>query len=141
MKNLIEEIEKLRDLSLEGCFGDIVYRTCSNETIDKVIETLNQYNIITAPKSIKLSEIVERLNKNIIEGSTISLCRHDNEIDVWENYKISDDEEQTNGSTFIFKIDSNSIIKMIARDDRIPKWLYTLWIAGTEIIDDMECDK
>lgn len=118
------------------------FRKGYNSGLNVAIETINQYNIITAPKSIKLSEIVERLNKNIIEGSTISLRRHDNEIDVWEYYKISDDEEETNSSTFIFKIDSNSIIKMIARDDRIPKWLYTLWIAGTIIEDDLEeCDE
>ena len=131
MKKLIDEIHELKD------YENYDY----DQAITDVEILLNQYNIITAPKSIKLSEIVERLNKNIIEGSTISLRRHDNEIDVWEYYKISDDEEKTNGSTFIFKIDSNSIIKMIARDDRIPKWLYTLWIAGTEIIDDLERDE
>ena len=132
MKNLIEEIEKEKINE----FIITYYGAGYNDGLDKAINILNQYNIITAPKSIKLSEIVSKLNKK--EGSTISLCRHDNEINVWEDYKISDDEEQTNGSIFIFKIDSNSIIKMIARDDRIPKWLYTLWIAGTEIIDDLE---
>lgn len=134
MKKLIEEIKKMQFFVAKDDF-ELGYDRAIKETID----TLNKYNIITAPKSIKLSEIVGKLNKK--EGSTISLCRHDNEIDVWEDYKISDDEEQTNGSTFIFKIDSNNIIKMIARDDRIDKWLYTLWIAETEIIDDLECDE
>lgn len=134
MKNLIDEIEKMKNRG--GWTNDEFYKSGINDCL----ELLNQYNIITAPKSIKLSEIVKKLDKNI-ESSTISLCRHDNEIDVWEDYKINDDDEEINGSTFIFKVDSNNIIKMIARDDRFPKWIYTLWIAGTEIIDDLECDE
>jgi hypothetical protein len=131
MKNLIEEIEKLRDLSLDGCLGDIVCRTCSNETIDKVIELLNQYNIITAPKQIKLSEIVNKLN-SCDEHNDFNVIIKADSI-VIENYAFKQE---------YFYIRNNKMFDLsdyMVREEY--KFLYALWIAGTIIEDDVESDE
>ena len=58
MKDLIKEIlleEKLH------CYND-QYKDGFNDGLDKAIEILTQHNIITAPKSVKLSEILKYYN-------------------------------------------------------------------------------
>jgi hypothetical protein len=138
MKNLIEEIEKLRDLRLDGCLGDIVCRTCENETIDKVLKMLDQYNLITAPKSIKLSEMLDKiceLYEEIIEQE-IYFNREINCIGYGE---YDEDWMQNSWHTFVAFNKDLTIKKINIRpQDNNIKWLYTLWIAGSEIIDDME---
>lgn len=108
-------------------------------------EILDQYNIITAPKEIKLNEIVDRLKEtHILNNSKISICRHNNKIDVWEDYEISDiEDEKCSGSKFLLSIDNQNKVDLIGRDftSEKHKWLYTLWIAGTTIIDDLEDSK
>lgn len=128
MKNLIKEIlleEKLY------CYSD-QYKDGFNEGLDKAIKILNQYNIITAPKQIKLSEILKYYNdkKNQYCLVPIKLDNGKYKIRVkygdnyWEDYKL----EIQNGKISPFSLNLP-----------IPefKWLYTLWIAETEIIDDM----
>ena len=55
----------------------------------------------------------------------------------------------------IWQFSENEDYELLIRDNKIDdidefccyqnddntKWLYTLWIAGTEIVDDMECDE
>ena len=107
----------------------------------------NDFILITAPKEIKLSEILDRLNKEhkgIINGNVIYEYKlHRN---GWYNedgtpYYISD-----------ISIDSYHYGKKLVTAIRFTpkmtiteidfgekyKWLYTLWIAGTKIIDDLE---
>lgn len=128
MKNLIEEIEKLK-LSDSFIIGEYSFGFTDgkNKGIKQVLELLDQYNIITAPKSIKLSEIMKRLKKE------------------FNSYKIFYDVD--NEQLIMYEcrwnpvqIDiSNGVIELIGKDEfDYPKWLYTLWIAGTEIIDDLK---
>ena len=141
MKNLIEKIEKII-ISLkkqyQNCFEEI---DCPLFTSDEIkgkisayqdcLNLLNQYNIITAPKSIKLSEIVSRLINATENKFTIERVQHFIVI-------LFVDEP-------ILRIDipENKIGEILADcfDDTLNKWLYTLWIAGTIIEDDLECDE
>lgn len=132
MKNLIDEIEKMQFFVAIDDF-ELGYDRAIKETIG----ILNQYNIITAPKTIKLSEIVSRLNehyntkiiinrkptsyyncyivcrKSLAENEDYELLIRDNKIDDIDEFCCYQNYDNT-------------------------KWLYTLWIAGTEIIDDMK---
>lgn len=137
MKNLIEEIEKIivsLKRQYKNCFEEI---DCPLFTSDEIrgkilaykdcLNLLNQYNIITAPKQIKLSEIVEKL-KECYHISSISYDKqsksiHDGEDDIVPLIEFNED--------LTFKE-----INLPIRDNN--KWLYPLWIAGTEIIDDLK---
>lgn len=140
MIDLIKEIEKMRDLSLDGCLGDIVYRTCSNETIDKVLQILNKYNIITAPKEIKLSEIIDKIYKTEYSSECyVHAIKCDNGPHK-NDYRIRTEYGDGYWGDYEFyivdgKISSNYDMDL-PRDEF--KWLYTLWIAGSTIIDDLE---
>ena len=130
MKNLIDEIEKMKNRG--GWTNDEFYKCGINDCL----ELLNQYNIITAPKSIKLSEIVEGL-KNSFDCYTTEckLYREQNKIEV-DYYYYSYVECLSSGYVVI----RNNKIEIIVADTStdIHKWLYTLWIAGTIIEDDLE---
>ena len=144
MKNVIEKIEKtLQDT-------ERMYRHISEvhhgylkshyrgkmEAYMSILQSLKDYNLITAPKSIKLSELVKRL-KNSFDCYTAEckLYREQNKIDI-EYYYYSYVECLSSGYVVI----TNNKIKTIAADisTDIHKWLYELWIADTEIIDDLE---
>ena len=128
MKNLIEEIEK-KKTNIDG-FTASDYGEGYLECVDEILELLNQYNLITAPKSIKLSEIVKRLNEFYVdeyithrENNTIYIHRKD------ESYLIDSIIEIFNSKITEIQLD-------YLYDET--KWLYTLWIAGTEIVDDLK---
>ena len=114
------------------------------EAYQDCLNLLDQYNIITTPKEIKLSEIVSKLKeKPIFNKSKISICKHDNKIDIWEDYEFNDIvDEKCSGSSFLLSIDNKNKVDLICRDFTIDehKWLYKLWIAGTEIVDDLKGD-
>ena len=127
MKNLIDEIHELKD------YENYDY----DQAITDVEILLNQYNIITAPKSIKLSEIISKLNEiyNDSEfGSEIYFNRKLNAIGEGEY----DKDCFMNTWTPFIKFKENKISGIIKLGSERTKWLYTLWIAGTEIIDDLE---
>lgn len=136
MKNLIEKIEKLKCIGLFNDDFGLGYNMGNNKVIEEVLELLNQYNIITAPKSIKLSEIIEyyKNKKNQYWLVPIKLDNGKYKIRVkygdsfWEDYKL----EIINGKISLISLNL-PIIEF--------KWLYTLCIAGTEIVDDLECDE
>lgn len=132
MKDLIEEIEKLKNRG--GWTNDEFYRCGINDCVN----LLNQYNIITAPKSIKLSEIVERLKKFDCYKTKCELYREQDKFEI-DYYYYSYVKCLSSG---YIVIKNNKIETLVADTSTdIHKWLYTLWIAGTEIVDDMkECD-
>lgn len=114
-----------------------------NDSIDNI---KSKYNIITAPKEIKLSEILDRLNKEhkeIINGNVIYEYKlHRN---GWYNedgtpYHISDIsiDSYHYGKKLVtaIRFTPKMTITEIAFGEK-HKWLYTLWIAGTKIIDDL----
>ena len=147
MENLIDEIEKtIQRLEIihKKWFEKIDYPLSQLDILEgkilaykKILEILNQYNIITAPKSIKLSEIVDRLEKTLNNPKNkVNVYReNENEIVIKITYFARGtfvDEATIEMSNKIWDIDGLISARY--------KWLYTLWIAGTEIIDDLECD-
>lgn len=133
MKDLIKEIEKQKINRFKSFEED-----SWNNALDKVIKIINQYNIITAPKSIKLSEVLDKiceLYEEIIEEE-IYFNREINSIGYGE---YDEDWTQNSWHTFV-AFNKDLTIKNInlrPQDNNI-KWLYTLWIANVEIIDDLE---
>lgn len=123
MSDLIKEIEKLKEqFSFYTDYSDGYF-----DCVDEVLGILDQYNIITAPKEILLSEIVDRLNTNdYVKFEVVKM----------NNYFLI---ENTNFYRQYFELTDNKV-SIISEEMQIDefKWLYTLWIAGTTIIDDLE---
>lgn len=127
MINLRDEIQA-KKLNIE-CYHNEKYTDGFFDGIDECLEVLDKYNIIAAPKSIKLSEIINKLNScdnrnnwNIIVDATKTL--------VLENSNFEQE---------YFYINDNKIFDLsdcMVHDDY--KWLYALWITNTEIIDDID---
>ena len=127
MIDLIEKIHELKD------YENYDY----DQAITDVEILLDQYNIITAPKTIKLSEIVSKLNEiyNDSEfGSEIYFNRKLNAIGEGEY----DKDWFMNTWTPFIKFKENKISEIINLESERTKWLYTLWIAGTIIEDDLK---
>lgn len=125
MKKIIEEL-KNNKLDIEK--HNELFASAWNSSIDNCCSVLKQYHLITAPKSIKLSELLGKLNK-LFEGecyikrifkSPIYIVLQDDIV-----MTISKDLKKILNIEF-----NNTFIEL--------KWLYTLWIAGTIIEDDME---
>lgn len=137
MKNLIEEIEKLKRIEVE-CVLDEVCNKLINKGLDDVINLLNQYNtinIITAPKRILLSEIVERLKESneYLDFEIETTLDFKKAIGV--NYKSYDGEYYFD-ECVVFN--ENMTIERVCLESTKYKWLYTLWIAETTVIDDLK---
>ena len=97
------------------------------------LDRLNHCNIITAPKRIKLSEIMTNLDEGIfVERSKAALfiskpVKHEIEPGY---FKYTRDH--------LLYIQDNKIGNIWLVLDDTTKWLYELYITGTEIIDDLE---
>lgn len=109
----------------------VAYRDCLN--------LLDQYNIITAPKTIKLSEILDRLKK---EYSNVAIAEyHYNFISIGLYHEYWDDNEHIEYIERVVDVRDNKIT-YINREEPLKyykyKWLDILWIAGTEIVDDLK---
>ena len=89
------------------------------------IDTNRQYNIITAPKQIKLSEIVEKLNCQVE--------RYNEYINLYDDTYEEDDIRD-----YYLFIKNNKIDEIHILPTEEFKWLYRLWIAETIIEDDMK---
>ena len=124
MINLKNEIEKLKNRG--GWTNDEFYHCGVNDCL----RMLDQYNIITAPKSIKLSEVVKRLKNN--ENTIIRIERYKD-----NSFAIFCDSCWVLTSSNHIEILHHQFIHLFQQT----KWLYTLWIAGTQIVDDMESDE
>ena len=141
MIDLRKEIEKLKNRG--GWTNDKFYHTAIND----VEVTLNRYNIITAPKTIKLSEILDRLNKEhkkTINGNIIFEYKINR--NGWYNtdgtsYHLTDTtiDSYYYGKKLLTVIKFNKKMAMTVLDfgDNF-KWLYALWITGTIIEDDLQ---
>lgn len=110
-----------------------------NDSIDNI---KSKYNIITAPKTIKLSEIVSKfaIKDSFYINHRISVIRDNGDTDIWEDYDIEVDEDIIGQSNLLVVIKDNKLLEINISDrhEDLNKWLYTLWIAGTKIIDDLE---
>lgn len=121
MKDLIKEIEGLK---VETKYENDGYLDGINEGVDKCLDILSQHNIITAPKSIKLSEVLGKIDYDDIQ------IKRDNHLIFVKN-----------SDGLLFTIDFNKllpgrILNYVCYGNL--KWLYTLWIVGTEIVDDLK---
>ena len=143
MIDLKEEIEKLQTNLCERILDqDETYLQGMSIAYENCLMLCDQHNIITAPKEIKLSEIVSKfvIKDSFYKNHRISVIRDDNDIDVWEDYDIEVDETTLSQSNLLVVISNNKIeeINISYRYENLNKWLYTLWIAGSKIIDDLE---
>lgn len=130
MIDLIEKIHELKD------YENYDY----DQAITDVEILLDQYNIITAPKTIKLSEVIDKI------------CDTNYKSECWiepirlgkGNYKIRTQYGDGYWGDYDFYIEDKKIV-MYQDDYLLPfdkfKWLYTLWIAGTIIEDDLKEDE
>ena len=127
MKNLIEEIHELKD------YENYDY----DQAITDVEILLNQYNLITAPKSIKLSELIDKIYETKFKSE--SWVQPIKEGDNYYRIRIQYGDGYWGDYEFYIR---NNKIEINENDYLLPmnefKWLYTLWIAGTEIVDDIE---
>lgn len=133
MKNLIDEIEA-KKLNIE-CYHNEKYTDGFFDGIDECLNILNQYNIITAPKSIMLSEIVSK-----IKGKSNIEIYFNRELKSIGCGEYDEDWMQNTWQPFVIFRDTK-IVKICVPMAEITKWLYALWIAGTEIIDDLKEDE
>lgn len=150
MKNLIDDIKKIiEDLKIEKqkCLEEIDYPLSQVDRLEgrilaytDIVMCLTNYNLITAPKSIKLSEIVSKLANELKD-------EYEEEIYYNKDIKCIGFGEYKKGwfkSTWLTLVRFNK--DFLIRDINLPldfnfKWLYALWIAGTEIVNDLECDE
>ena len=145
MKNLIEKIEKaLQDTEKLYRHTSEVYNGYLKshyrgkmEAYMNILESFKDYNIIAVPKSIKLSEIVERLKDFNCYTPEIKIDKHEDATIIEVNYYTY---TQCECGGYIQIID-RTICDISFGNHSYHKWLYALWIAGTEIIDDLECDE
>ena len=127
MIDLTEKIHELKD------YENYDY----DQAITDVEILLNQYNIITAPKTIKLSEIVGNLKLQIEEPENLIKIQFNRKINAIGFGEYDTDWQQnTWQSIVVFYKDLTIKNICIKLQDNI-KWLYTLWIAGTIIEDDL----
>ena len=144
MKNLIERIEELletaRNYYRNYSDRDILSETRGQiEAYQDCLNLLNQYNLITAPKSIKLSELIDKIYETkfkseswvepIKEGDNYYRIRVQYGDGYWGDYEF-----------YIVDGKISSAFDMELPRDEF-KWLYEIWIAETTIIDDLECDE
>lgn len=136
MKNLIDEkLKEIQDLcELTEEKYKIKPKGFLVDNYLRIQDDINSYNIIITPKSIKLSEIINKL-KDIFKDLCSITCKRIFPIFTYiyceDDIIITIDKEKN----IILNIEfTNTFIEL--------KWLFTLWITGTEIIDDLkECDE
>ena len=138
MKNLIEEIE-LKKINIESYHNE-KYADGFIDGVNEALEVINQYNIITAPKSIKLSELIDKIYKTEYSSECyVHAIKCDNG-QYKDDYRIRIQYGDGYWGDYEFYIVDGKISSAFDMD--LPrdefKWLYELWIAGTEIIDDLE---
>ena len=138
MIDLKNEIEKLKDKFIEYASSLTTGRV---DALDKVLDIIEDYNIITAPKTIKLSEIVDNLKLQIAEPENLIKIQFNRKINAIGFGEYDTDWQQnTWQSLVVFYKDLTIKNICIKLQDNI-KWLYALWIAGTIIEDDLKEEK
>ena len=140
MIDLIEKIHDFKD------YENYDY----DQAITDVEILLDQYNIITAPKTIKLSEILDRLNKEhkkTINGNIIfeyKINRNGRYNTDGTPYHLTDTtiDSYYYGKKLLTVIKFNKKMDITILDfgDNF-KWLYALWLTGTIIEDDLKEDE
>ena len=138
MKNLIEEIEKKK--GYYEYFISCDFNEGWNNAIDSCLKSLEQYNLITAPKQIKLSELIDKIYKTEYSSECYVKAIKCSNGQYKDDYRIHIEYGDGYWGDYEFYIVDGKISSAFDMD--LPrdefKWLYTLWIAGTIIEDDLE---
>ena len=100
-------------------------------------DILSNYNIITAPKTIKLSEIVSKLNEIFNDTEFSSEIYFNRKLNAIGEGEYDKDWFMNTWTPFI-RFKENKISEIVKSGNERTKWLYTLWIAGTIIEDDLK---
>lgn len=127
-KNLYDNINENDNGYLKSYFLGTI------QSYETILKCLENHNIITAPKTIKLSEIISKLNEKLILETDYkaSVIRYGKDIFivVKKPFRTFDGViAEINSTNKIVKIDEKYVIESC-------KWLYALWITGTIIEDD-----
>lgn len=150
MKNLIKEIEKRFGMAKDNyccCLDEEKYDLANDYyelagLCQSCLKVLTQHNIITAPKQIKLSELIDKIydTKYSSECYVKAIKCSSGQYKDDYHYRIHIEYGEGYWGDYEFYIVDGKISS--AFDMNLPrdefKWLYTLWIAGTEIVDDLK---
>lgn len=146
MIDLIKEIEKSLENTrklYEQVYESMPVKSYYHGIIvayEGILKSLEDKNIITAPKEIKLSELIDKIYKTEYSSECyVKSIKCDNG-QYKGDYRIHVEYGDGYWGDYEFyivdgKISSNYDMDL-PRDEF--KWLYTLWISGTTIIDDLE---
>ena len=103
------------------------------EAYQDCLNLLDQYNIITAPKEIKLSEVIDKLQQYHLDE------------ELYFNEKLNaigsgeyDDTWYANTWVPCIYFQDNKIHRLVTQPCEATKWFYILWITGATIINDLE---
>lgn len=143
MNDLIKEIEKSLENTrklYEQVYESMPVKSYYHGIIvayEGILKSLEDKNIITAPKEIKLSELIDK----IYETKFKSECWVEPIKEGNNYYRIRVQYGDGYWGDYDFYIENEKIV-IYTNDCLLPfnefKWLYTLWIAETTIIDDLE---
>lgn len=144
MKNLIEdkylECEKELKININLSVEDVMFIKGKMEAYMNILQSLKDYNIITAPKQIKLSELIDKIYKTEYSSECYVKAIKCSNGQYKDDYRIHIEYGDGYWGDYEFYIVDGKISSAFDMD--LPrdefKWLYTLWIAGTEIIDDLK---
>lgn len=132
MKDLIKEIEEFKN----SCFYNEDYGNGYNDAITDIVDFLNKH-LISTSKTIKLSEIIERLEKTLKETIYIEKYK-DGSISL---YAIYYDVDYINFNRIEFVCIKDKKIESLNINGDSFKWLYELWITETIIKNDIRGNK
>lgn len=129
-KNLYDNINENDNGYLKSYFLGTI------QSYETILKCLENHNIITAPKTIKLSEIVSKLNEIFNDTEFSSEIYFNRKLNAIGEGEYDKDWFMNTWTPFI-RFKENKISEIINLESERTKWLYTLWIAGTIIEDDL----
>lgn len=107
---------------------------------ENLLQSLDDFNITVTPKSVKLSEIINKL-KSQLQDTLEDEIYFNREIKAIGYGEYDIDWQQNSWYTLVKFNKDLTISNINMRIQKNVKWLYCLWSSETEIIDDLECDE
>lgn len=134
MKDLKKEIE-LKKINIESYHNE-KYADGFIDGVNEALEVIDQYNIITAPKTIKLSEIIERLQPTIDEKLYYKKVDFGNTAIGYDFVDGFGDECTTYFRPVVYFDENMEIIGFTFTPSDTFNWIYEMWITKTIITND-----
>lgn len=132
--DLHEEISKLKRTIVTEDLISTVTADAVNNTVEKILSIIDKYDFIEVPKTIKLSEIMDKLYNDGVNIEIGKSFKDQKALGVSGYDRYFDD--------YIFDelivFNDNMEIEYIGLDLQKYKWLYKLAVGKTIIINDME---